>query len=197
MYCSYKIATGIYSRPKFKICTMIPRFSHGSHPWFLAFPFFVLCSPLPDDFWHSVPRFFSLLAYFPASWCTSLVDVHCLSLIYSCHVFIDKLTLCAALAHIALVLTDRTCQLLTWLACWPFPTPMCCLYHMHVHLHQTSFLCAYMGILLHSLSNHWISHTWLFLVNAMRWELICNLGADDVDTWSLLTGPLTGRRDML
>ena len=158
-------------------------------------PCFPILRTLFTISWWFLTLCFSLSAYFLASWCRSLVDAHCLSLIYSCHVFIDKLTLCATLAHIALVLTDRTCQLLAWLACRPFPTPMRCLYHMHVRLHQTSFLCACMGILLHSLSNYWISHAWLFLVNAMRWELVCNLEADDVDTWSLLTGPLTRRCD--
>ena len=119
--------------------------------------------------YHCLMIFDTLFLNFFHCWLISwLVNAHCLSLIYSCHVFINKLTLCAVLAYIALVLTDRTHQLLAWLACQPFPTPMHCLYHMHMCLHQTSFLCTCMGILLHSLSNYWISHAWLFLVNAMR-----------------------------
>jgi len=57
-------------------------------------------------------RFLDFFYCWLISW---LVDTHCLSLIYSCYVFINKLTLCAALAHIALVLTDRTHQLLAYL----------------------------------------------------------------------------------
>ena len=50
-----------------------------------------------------------------------------------------------------------------------------------------------MGILLHGLSNYCISHARGCLVIAVRRLLLYNL--DDVDTWSLLTGPLTVRCD--
>ena len=50
-----------------------------------------------------------------------------------------------------------------------------------------------MGILLHGLFNYCISYARGCLVIAVRRLLLYNL--DDVDTWSLLTGPLTVRCD--
>ena len=50
-----------------------------------------------------------------------------------------------------------------------------------------------MDILPHSLSNYCISYICRCLVIAVRQLLLYNL--DDVDTWSLLTGPLTMRYD--
>jgi len=95
--------------------------------------------------------------------------MHIVCLLFTVIVFswIRHATLCAALVPIPTLLADWTHNVLAWLPFQTFCTPM---RHMYNAFYAR-------GVLLHV--------ELLCLVNAMRWESVYNLEADDVETWFL------------
>jgi len=94
-------------------------------------------------------------------------EAYCLSIICSCCLFIDKisivetrfqLTLCAASGHIIMLFTDRACRILTWLGCQPSPLP-CGIFTAGGATSMCVFTqsSARMSILLNGLSNYWVT----------------------------------------